>query len=59
MNLEDKQIPAKPLDSGPFYHGTKVDLRIDDLLQPGFQSNYGAKRKANFVYFTATMDAAI
>jgi rifampin ADP-ribosylating transferase len=47
------------LDSGPFYHGTKADLNPGDLLEPGFGSNYGERKKANFIYFTATMDAAI
>ena len=47
------------LDAGPFYHGTKADLKIDDLLIPGYSSNYGKRMKANFVYFAATMDAAI
>lgn len=47
------------LDPGPFYHGTKADLHPMDLLEPGFSSNYGERKKANFIYFTATMDAAI
>ncbi len=45
-------------DPGPFYHGTKADLRPGDLITPGFASNYGTGRRANFAYFTATMDAA-
>jgi len=46
-------------DTGPFYHGTKADLKIGDLLQAGFNSNYGEGKKANYVYMTATMDAAV
>ncbi len=46
-------------DSGPFYHGTKADLAIGELLKPGYNSNYGEGRRANFVYLTATMDAAV
>jgi rifampin ADP-ribosylating transferase len=45
-------------DPGPFYHGTKVELVPGDLLRPGYTSNFGAGRKANFVYLTATLDAA-
>lgn len=48
-----------PTDSGPFFHGTKADLKPGDLLEPGLNSNYGEQKKANFVYMTATMDAAI
>lgn len=46
------------LDSGPFFHGCKADLEPGDLLQPGFRSNFGERRKANFVYLTASLDAA-
>jgi hypothetical protein len=46
-------------DAGPFYHGTKADLKPGDLLEPGYSSNYGERTKANFIYLTATMDAAI
>jgi rifampin ADP-ribosylating transferase len=24
----------------PFYHGTRADLQVGDLLTPGFASNY-------------------
>lgn len=47
------------LDAGPFYHGTKADLKPGDLLEPSFSSNYGGRKKANFVYLTATLDAAV
>jgi hypothetical protein len=47
------------LDSGPFYHGTKVDLKLGDLLEPGYISNYGVRKKGNYIYFTATLDAAV
>jgi hypothetical protein len=43
---------------GPFYHGTKADLKLGDLIERGFSSNYGARRQANFVYLTATLEAA-
>ena len=48
----------KDLTDTVFYHGTKVDLQIGDLIEPGFNSNYGQRNKAKFVYFTATIDAA-
>lgn len=48
-----------PPHSQPFYHGTKADLQPGDLIEPGFQSNYGARKKAAYVYLTATLDAAI
>ena len=46
-------------DPGPFYQGTKAEIKIGELLEPGYSSNYGQGKKANFIYFTATLDAAI
>jgi rifampin ADP-ribosylating transferase len=40
------------------FHGTKADLRVGDLLEPGRRSNYEAGRTTNYVYVTATLDAA-
>jgi rifampin ADP-ribosylating transferase len=45
--------------SQTFYHGTKAKLNIGDLIEVGFKSNYGKKKKAKYIYLTATMDAAI
>lgn len=47
------------LKSAEFYHGTKADLQQGDLIEPGFNSNYGQRNKAKYVYLTATLDAAI
>ncbi|GAA3339217.1 NAD(+)--rifampin ADP-ribosyltransferase [Curtobacterium pusillum] len=46
------------LDDGPFFHGTKADLRIGDLLTAGFRSNYRPEVVMNHVYFTALRDGA-
>ena len=43
----------QPLDEGPFFHGTKADLRDGDLLQAGFRSNYRPDVVMNHIYFTA------
>jgi hypothetical protein len=53
-------MPTKPKpDSEPLYHGTKADLRVGELIAPGYSSNYGTRRKANHVYLSASLDAAI
>ena len=44
--------------TGPFYHGTRADLAVGDLLSPGFASNY-ADRRLSWIYFSGTLDAAI
>lgn len=49
------RYPSPP----PYYHGTRVDLKVGDLIGPGYVSNYGTRRKANNVYFAATLEAAI
>jgi len=41
------------LDAGPFFHGTKADLQVGDLLTSGFRSNYDASVVMNHIYFTS------
>ena len=48
----------KPSDHGPFYHGTKADLQVGDLLTPGFRSNYQSEVIMNHTYFTALVNGA-
>lgn len=47
-----------PSDKGPFYHGTKADLRVGDLLTPGGSSNYQPDLVMNHIYFTALANGA-
>jgi rifampin ADP-ribosylating transferase len=46
------------VDEGPFFHGTKADLRAGDLLTAGFRSNYRPEVVMNHIYFTALSDGA-
>jgi hypothetical protein len=46
-------------NSQQFFHGTKADLKPGDLIEAGRSSNYGKRKKAAFVYLTATLDAAV
>ena len=46
------------LDDGPFFHGTKANLRHGDLLSPGFRSNYRPEIVMNHIYFTALPNGA-
>ena len=48
----DEQNPQR------LYHGTKADLEPGALIAPGFSSNYGARKKAAWVYLSATLEAA-
>jgi hypothetical protein len=57
---ENKVIESNNnLASEKFYHGTKADLKQGDLIEPGFNSNYGTRKKAKYIYLSATLDAAI
>ena len=49
---------GNPTDEGPFYHGTKADLQVGDLLTPGGSSNYKADLIMNHIYFTALANGA-
>lgn len=41
-----------------YYHGTKADLNPGDLIIPGYNSNFGSRKQAAWVYLTATLNAA-
>jgi hypothetical protein len=45
-------------ESGPFFHGTRADLQVGDLLRPGFSSNYRPEVTMNHIYFTALQNGA-
>src|SRR5215213_4238613 len=51
MKTNDQSTPT-------LYHGTKADLKPGDLIVPGFNSNYGSRKKAAYVYLSATLEAA-
>ena len=49
---------AKDVPPGTtFYHGTKADLAVGDLIGPGFGSNFVHRTLAH-IYFSASLDAA-
>ncbi len=49
---------GKLSDKGPFYHGTKADLKVGDLLTAGNRSNYKHEIIMNHIYFTALVNGA-
>ena len=51
-------MPFEPYKSGVYLHGTKADLAVGEMLVPGRESNFEQGRVMNYVYFTATLDAA-
>jgi len=47
-----------PSDKGPFYHGTRADLQVGDMLIAGYGSNYKSELIMNHIYFTAIANGA-
>jgi rifampin ADP-ribosylating transferase len=52
MTSTDATLPQR------FYHGTRADLKVGDLIAAGYASNFGQRNQAAWVYLTATLDAA-
>jgi len=52
------EFKDKIYDNGPFYHGTRADMQIGDLLTAGFNSNYKTELVMNHIYFTAMANGA-
>jgi hypothetical protein len=54
---ENEVTPLFPGRS--FFHGTKAALQQGDLIKAGYNSNYGKRAVAAYVYFSGTLNAAI
>jgi hypothetical protein len=57
MSDEPTPVSDDPT-SQRFYHGTKAHMKTGDLIQPGYNSNFGSRKQAAYVYLTATLNAA-
>lgn len=59
MGVLREPVPFEVYEAGVYLHGTKAKLAVGDLLFSGRQSNFEPGRVMNYVYFTATLDAAV
>src|ERR1700733_12626828 len=63
--LDSRQRNPEPMSasalmfSQSFFHGTRADLKPGDLIVVGCQSNFTEAKPLSWVYFAATLDAAI
>jgi len=57
--MSDKNQASPSLFKQTYFHGTKADLKLGDLVGTGVQTNYQQNRKLRHVYLSATLDAAI
>ena len=58
MTDKREPVPFQVYEPGVYLHGTKADLGVGEMLVPGRESNFEQGRVMNYVYFTATLDAA-
>ena len=62
LNMQTKEEPisasATPF-AQTYFHGTKADLKVGDLIAVGYYSNYGQRKSAKYIFLSATLDAAI
>ena len=42
-----------------YFHGTRADLKVGDLIVVGYQSNFTIDKLLSWVYFAGTLDAAV
>jgi len=58
VSAKHEPVPFELYEPGVYLHGTKVDLAVGEMLVSGRESNFEQSRVMNYVYFTATLDAA-
>ena len=61
--MEKEEQKTKGNNATPFaqtyFHGTKTQLQAGDFIEVGFNSNYGERKNARYIFLTSTLDAAI
>ena len=58
MSNNKEPVPFEVYEPGVYLHGTKAELAPGELLVARRESNFEEGRAMNYVYFTATLDAA-
>ncbi len=58
VSAKRESVPFEVYEPGVYLHGTKADLAVGEMLVSGRESNFEGGRVMNYVYFTATLDAA-
>jgi rifampin ADP-ribosylating transferase len=59
VSASREPVPFEVYEDDVYLHGTRADLAVGDLLVARRESNFEAGRVMNYVYFTATLDAAV
>ncbi|GEM66005.1 NAD(+)--rifampin ADP-ribosyltransferase [Sphingobacterium faecium NBRC 15299] len=58
MNKEQENLHMATAFAQTYFHGTKADLKIGDLIAVGFNSNY-EERQLKHVYVSSTLNTAV
>lgn len=58
MGVNQEPVAFEVYEPGVYLHGTKAHLAVGEEVVPGRKSNFEEGRVMNYVYFTATLDAA-
>jgi rifampin ADP-ribosylating transferase len=59
MSARSEPVPFEVYEPRVCLHGTEADLAVGEMLEPGRESNFEGGRMMNYIYFTATLDAAV
>ncbi len=63
MNTQNKENKSNETIHTPFtqtyFHGTKSDLKLGEFIEVGYNSNYGQRKNAKYIFLSATLDAAV
>ncbi|MEO8234596.1 MAG: NAD(+)--rifampin ADP-ribosyltransferase [Flavobacterium sp.] len=58
MEFKSNTIGHTPLKQ-TYFHGTKANLQLGDLIKVGYNSNFGKQKNAKYIFLTSTLDAAV
>lgn len=60
QNLDKEiQSPTATPFAQTYFHGTKAELKLGDLVEIGYSCNYEQSIKSKYIFLSATLDAAI
>ncbi len=58
QNINENITIHKPFTQ-TYLHGTKANLKLGDFIEVGYNSNFGKRNNAKYIFLTATLDPAI
>lgn len=65
LNMDNNKEKDNAKDLAPstfaqtYFHGTKADLNLGDFIEVGYNSNFGQRKNAKYIFLAATLDPAI